>query len=125
MKDEILKEIDNLREDIVSHHSGSVFLLTFIENDNLGGNSEGTRSNEGGIDLINDEIDVDASKTKKRLYVPKSILFRIISTTFTKTTNTDDQKKTIFWKRKKTSNKNDDIIEESGIGCYNSPRVIV
>ncbi len=125
MKDEVLKEIDNLREDIALYHSGSVFLLTLFDNGNLDGKSGGTRCNEGGIDFINDETDVDVFKTKKKQYVPKSVLFRLLSTTFKKTANTDDQKKTIFWNRKKTSSKNDVIIDESGIGCYKSPRIIV
>lgn len=123
VKDEILKEIDNLKADITAYNSGNLLLLTSIDHD---GGVGSTSSNEGGGDCVHDETNVNsASKTKRKLHAPKSILFRALSlTSLTKTSNNnDDRRKTIFWRRKKKGNSTV-TVKESTNECYDSPSIV-
>lgn len=125
MKEELLREIDNLREDIASYQSGNLLLLTSIDHDGVVGRKDVTSSNEGCIDIGNDdEKNVNASKARKPQYAPKSILFRAFSTTLTRISNNDHRRPTMFWKRKKKKN-NEIIVEESATGFYDSPSIVV
>ena len=117
-----MKEIDNLKADVAAYNSGHLLLLTSIDHD---GGVGSTSSNEGGGDCVHDETNVNsASKTKRKLHAPKSILFRALSlTALTKTSNNDDQRKTIFWKRKKKGNSTV-TVKESTNECYDSPSIV-
>lgn len=118
-------EIENLREDIASYQSGNLLLLTSIGHDGVVVTKDVTSSDEGSIDIGNDDKkNVNASKARKTQYAPKSILFRAFSTTLTRISNNDHRRPTVFKKRKKKSN-NEIIVEESATGCYDSPSIIV
>lgn len=120
-----MKEIGNLREDIASYQSSNLLLLTSIDHNGNVGRKHATSSNEGCIDVGNDdEKNMNASKARKTQYAPKSILFRAFSTTLTRISNNDHRRPTMFWKRKKKKN-NEIIVEESATGCYDSPSIIV
>lgn len=117
-----MKEIDNLKADVAAYNSGHLLLLTSIDHD---GGVGSTSSNEGGGDCVHDETNVNsASKTKRKLHAPKSILFRtLLLKTLAKTSNNDDRRTTVFWKRKKKGNGTVNV-EGTANECYDSPSIV-
>ena len=82
--------------------------MTYIDHDDIVGTNWGSSSNEKGVDVVDGAKIVNATKKKKTMYAPRSLLFRAFST---------------LRKRKRKSN-NSVIVEECAGGSYESPTFV-
>ncbi|KAL3789936.1 hypothetical protein ACHAW5_005481 [Stephanodiscus triporus] len=75
-KDEILKEIDKLREDYSAYVAGDVLLLTYDDGADAKGRAAGGATDEDGSP---DGRAVSEGAKKSRVHRPRSLLFRAVA----------------------------------------------
>ncbi|KAL7534948.1 hypothetical protein ACHAXR_006166 [Thalassiosira sp. AJA248-18] len=111
-KDEILKEIENFREDFAAYTSGTLLLTyddNYVDEEVVGSSNNGDQDlGQSTGDLENREASLPPCAATSKERKPKSIIFRFAIAPFTKSANekglNTQRKKKRIWKRQKKEN---------------------
>ena len=135
-KDEILKEIDKLREDYAAYAAGDVLLLSYDYVADATGGATGGATDEDGCP---DDRAVGEGAKKSRLHRPRSLLFRAVAEfnpfarssgnrgpSSSKIDGVVDRRRARMpsWKRKKKGNIDDHHGGEAAGAGYDPPTIV-